>query len=150
MAIKFYRTREKYGPFSNFSRHQVELDGKVWPTSEHYYQAMKFEDEGLQERVRLCEGPGRAAEMGRDRSLPLRTDWEEAKYEVMKLVVRAKVLQHEEIYDLLMESGHEVIIEDSPIDYYWGCGHDGSGKNKLGRVLMEIRDEFRDLNAQDS
>ena len=31
------------------------------------------------------------------------------------------------------------IIEDSPYDYYWGCGSDGKGKNMLGQLLCKIR-----------
>jgi ribA/ribD-fused uncharacterized protein len=142
MTIYFYRTKEKYGPFSNFSRHSVELGGKVWPTSEHYYQAKKFESEDLQEKIRQCKGPGAAAEMGRDCCLPLRQDWDEVKDDVMREVIRAKFTQHEDLKKLLVESGHEHIVEDSPVDWYWGCGSDRTGKNMLGRILMEIREEL--------
>ena len=143
MTIKFYRTKEKYGPFSNFSRHSVDLDGKTWPTSEHYYQAMKFpSDEEVQERVRNCKAPGLAADMGRDRSLPMRKDWDEVKDDVMRTVIRAKFTQREDLKELLQSTESEHIIEDSPIDFYWGCGSDGTGQNMLGRVLMEIRDEL--------
>jgi len=45
---------------------------------------------------------------------------------------------------VLLSTGDEQIIENSPIDYYWGCGADGSGKNMLGQVLMEIREILRD------
>lgn len=142
MTIKFYRTKEKYGPFSNFSRHSVDLDGKTWPTSEHYYQAMKFpSDETVQEQVRNCNGPGLAADMGRDRSLPMRKDWDEVKDDVMRTVIRAKFTQREDLKELLQSTESEHIIEDSPIDFYWGCGSDGTGQNMLGRILMEIRDE---------
>lgn len=142
MTIKFYRTNEKYGPFSNFSRHSVELKGKSWPTSEHYYQAMKFLDEDVQEKIRLCKSPGAAAAMGRDRSLPLREDWDEVRDEIMRDVVYAKFTQHEDLKELLLNTEHEHIIEDSPVDFYWGCGHDGTGKNMLGRVLMEVRESL--------
>ena len=42
MAIEFYSTKDAYGAFSNFSAHPFDLDGKRWPTSEHYFQAQKF------------------------------------------------------------------------------------------------------------
>ena len=143
MTIRFYRTQEEYGAFSNFSRHSVNLDGKLWPTSEHYFQAKKFLPEDLQEKIRLCEGPGSAAQLGRDKTLPLRDDWEEVKDDVMRTVIRAKFTQYDDLNVLLLGTGHEHIIEDSPIDYYWGYGADGTGKNMLGRILMEVRDELR-------
>jgi predicted NAD-dependent protein-ADP-ribosyltransferase YbiA (DUF1768 family) len=37
--IKFYTTRGQYGCFTNFSKHHIEVDGKIYPTSEHYYQS---------------------------------------------------------------------------------------------------------------
>lgn len=141
-CIKFYRTKDNYGCFSNFSRHEVEIDGKVWPTSEHYYQAMKFFDPEVQEQVRLCQGPGRAADMGRRRDLPLREDWEEVKDDVMRKVLRAKFEQNDAIRRILMDTNC-YLIEESPVDYYWGVGADRSGKNMLGRLLCELREEFK-------
>ena len=57
--IKFWRTRDEYGFLSNFSKHPVTIDGKRWPTTEHYYQAMKFTDELHQEQVRKAAGAKR-------------------------------------------------------------------------------------------
>jgi predicted NAD-dependent protein-ADP-ribosyltransferase YbiA (DUF1768 family) len=41
---------------------------------------------------------------------------------------------------LLLSTGNATLIEDSPMDFYWGCGSDGTGKNMLGKILMEYRD----------
>jgi len=79
MAIKFYKVNEQYGCFSNFSRHEFELNGKVWCTSEHYFQAQKFVGSQYEEEIRLLKSPMEAAKLGRDRSKPLRKDWEEKK-----------------------------------------------------------------------
>lgn len=143
MAIKFYRSSEKYGPFSNFTRIPIYLDGYMWPTSEHFYQAQKFLDEDLQREVRLSSWAGAAAKIGRDKNLPLRDDWELVKIDIMRKVVRAKVEQNEYIKDLLLSTGDEEIIEDSPTDYFWGCGKNGTGQNWLGKVWMELREELR-------
>src|SRR5262245_35803464 len=78
-VIHFYSTSGEYGCFSNFSRHPVFLKGKRWPTSEHYFQAMKFQGTEHEEKVRLCKTPSAAASMGRSRKLPLRRDWEAVK-----------------------------------------------------------------------
>jgi ribA/ribD-fused uncharacterized protein len=145
MPIKFYDPRHQYGCFSNFSPHGFELDGKWWPRSEHYFQAKKFAGTEHEELVRLAKTPREAANMGRDRSRPLRADWEAVKDDVMRAAVLAKFKGHADIRAILLSTGDEEIIEDSPTDYYWGCGADGTGKNMLGRILMEIR---TDLSAR--
>ena len=142
-TINFYGSREPYFEFSNFARFHVTLDGKIWPTSEHYFQAQKFLDEALQEKVRLARTPRAAADMGRDRSNPLRADWETVKDDVMRKVVRAKFTQHAELKKLLLDTGDAIIVEHTVNDAYWGDGGDGSGKNMLGRILMEIRSELQ-------
>lgn len=76
--IKFYLPNDAYGPFSNFSLHPVNVFGRVWHTSEAAFQAMKFHPArpDLVSAVWACKTPGKAARMGRDRSNPLRADWD--------------------------------------------------------------------------
>jgi ribA/ribD-fused uncharacterized protein len=69
MAITFYSTKDSYGEFSNFSKHPFELDGLMWPTSEHYFQAQKFEDKAYQEKIRTTASPMIAARLGRSRKI---------------------------------------------------------------------------------
>lgn len=81
--------------------------------------------------------------MGRDRSHPLRTDWEQVKDEIMQQAVLQKFKTHGDICEILLATGDELIVENSPIDYYWGFGKDGSGKNRLGEILMAVREILR-------
>lgn len=81
--------------------------------------------------------------MGRDRTRPLRPDWEQVKDDIMRRAVIRKFQTHADIREVLLATGDELIIENSPIDYYWGCGADGSGKNMLGQILMEVREFLR-------
>ena len=141
--IKFYRSGDDFGWMSNFGRFPIELDDKDWPTSEHYYQAQKYLDPELQEKVRLASGPGMAAMIGRDKDLPLREDWEEIKDDVMRKVVAAKFAQHPELAYELVATGDAILIEHTKNDSYWGDGGNGRGKNMLGVVLMEVRDGLR-------
>ncbi|WP_013323923.1 NADAR family protein [Gloeothece verrucosa] len=144
MAIYFYSTREQpYGCFSNFSQHGFELEGFWWPTSEHYFQAQKFPNHPWQDQIRKAKTPKDAAKMGRDRRYPLRSDWEEIKDEIMKRAVWQKFTTHADIREILLQTGDELIVENSPIDYYWGCGADGTGKNRLGEILMAVREILR-------
>lgn len=141
MTIYFYVEREKpYGCFSNFSAHGFVLDELYWQTSEHYFQAQKFVGTPYLEKIRQLKTPKDAANLGRDRSLPLRSDWEQVKDEVMRRAVLQKFSTHAEIRDILLATGNESIVENSPFDYYWGCGKDGTGKNMLGQILMEVRE----------
>ena len=82
--------------------------------------------------------------MGRDRRYPLRSDWEQVKDDIMHQGVLRKFEIHADIRNLLLGTGDELIVENSPIDYYWGCGADGSGKNKLGQILMAVREILRE------
>lgn len=140
MTIYFYTLREEpYGCFSNFSRHGIEMNGAWWPTVEHYFQAQKFAGTPYVAQIQRALTPKQAAEMGRDRSLPLRADWEQVKDEVMFKAVLQKFKTHRDLRALLLSTGEEEIVERAPGDYYWGCGADGSGQNKLGTILMKVR-----------
>ena len=142
MTIYFYSTRDKYGCFSNFSRHGFQLDGLWWPTSEHYFQAQKFvtTDRVWFEKIRTVTTPKQAAKMGRNREHPLRQDWEEVKDGIMQQALLQKFETHADIRAILLATGEEPIVENSPHDYYWGCGADGSGKNQLGYILTAVRE----------
>lgn len=145
MTIYFYIEREKpYGCFSNFSAHGFMLDDLYWTTSEHYFQAQKFVGTLYLEEVRKAKTPKEAANIGRNRALPLRSDWEQIKDDVMQKAVLQKFKTHANIRDILLATGDETLVENSPVDYYWGCGKDGSGKNQLGQILMKVREILRD------
>lgn len=143
MAINFYKIADPYGDFSNFSKHPIHLKGKEWKTTEHYFQAQKFAGTEHEEAVRLCKGPFSCAEMGRRRDLPLRADWESVKEGIMKEALLQKITEHPQIKELLLSTGEEEIVEHTVNDSYWADGGDGSGKNRLGFLWMEIRKELR-------
>ena len=142
-AIFFYETRGEYGCFSNFSKHPISLDGKVWPTTEHYFQAMKFAGTEHEEAVRAASTAMVAAKMGRERSRPLRKDWEAVKEEIMMKALRAKFTQHADARRILLGTSNARLIEHTEKDSYWADGGDGSGKNRLGELLMQLRAELR-------
>jgi len=137
--ILFYRLSEPYGEFSNFSPHPVELKGKVWPTTEHYFQAQKFAGTPHEEAIRQAKSPMVAARMGRSRERPLRPDWESVKDDVMREALQAKFGQHPVLRFLLLETRDLELIEHTKNDRYWADGGDGRGKNRLGQLLMELR-----------
>lgn len=140
--ILFYRVSEPYGAFSNFSPHPIELKGLLWPTSEHYFQAQKFAGTENEETIRLAKSPTIAARMGRSRQRPLRSDWETVKDDIMREALQAKFTQHAELRSLLLSTGDSELVEHTAKDRYWGDGGDGCGKNRLGQLLMELRQQL--------
>ena len=143
IMIKFYYVTDKYGAFSNFARYPIRLKNKIWPTSEHYYQAQKYAGTAYEEEIRLAEKAIIAFRMGNDRGKSVRTDWEAVKDDIMREAVRAKFSQHPELRELLLSTGNTKIVEHTKNDSYWGDGGDGSGKNMLGIILMEVREELQ-------
>ncbi len=147
MFIYFYNVTDPYGCFSNFSPHGIELDGICWLTVEHYYQAQKFvgtPDAIIIPRIQVAKTATDAAQLGRDLSCrKTRPDWDQVKLAVMTRAVRIKFLTHLDIQEILLSTGDAVLIEDSPTDYFWGCGQDQTGLNHLGQILMQVRSEIR-------
>ena len=127
---------------SQISPYPFELKGKVWPTSEHYFQAQKFAGTDHEEAVRLAKSPMVAARMGRSRERPLRADWEAVKDDIMREALRAKFTQHPALKSLLLKTGDTELVEHTANDSYWGDGGNGTGGNRLGQLLMELRDQL--------
>ena len=142
-TINFYGASDKFGQFSNFAQCPIKLDGEQWPTSEHYFQAQKFDDKAYQQKIRTTRSPMQAARLGRDRKQKLRPDWESAKIGIMRKAVTAKFTQHEDLRALLLSTGDAKLVEHNENDAYWGDGGDGSGQNMLGRILMQVREELQ-------
>jgi len=140
--IKFYSETAQWGEFSNFSPYVVMLNGKRWPTSEHYFQAQKFDQKAYQEKIRKSASPMKAAELGRSRKVKIKANWDRKKDNVMYDVVYAKFTQHSSLKELLLSTGDALLIEHTENDSYWGNGGDGSGKNRLGKILMQVRQKL--------
>ncbi len=139
--ILFYRVNEPYGFLSNFARYPIDLDGRVWPTSEHFFQAQKFVDPTRQEQVRGAVSAMDAARLGR--TLPgLRPDWDAVRDGAMLRALRAKFAQHPSLRDQLVATGEATLIEHTANDRYWADGGDGSGRNRLGELLQLVRAEL--------
>jgi hypothetical protein len=75
--------------------------------------------------------------------LPLRKGWESAKDNVMREALRAKFTQHADLRALLLGTDDATLVEHTEKDDYWGDGGNGSGKNRLGQLLMELREQLR-------
>jgi ribA/ribD-fused uncharacterized protein len=141
MAIKFYKTKDPYGFMGNFFKARFFIYGRWWNFVEAPYQAEKTSIQSEKDEIWKAVKANDSRLLGQ--KVTMRPDWDEYKRFVMKECCLAKFLQHPDLRKQLMATGDEVLIEDSPVDWYWGCGSDGTGKNVLGQVLMEIREELK-------
>lgn len=144
MPIYFYSQLDEHAYLSNFSPHGFALDGRYWPTVEHYFQAQKFAGRDYAERICRAHTPREAKRLGRSRAHPLRPDWETVKDDVMHRAIRRTFEAHADLRVRLLETGDERLIENAPNDAYWGCGPDGTGQNRLGEILMDVRAALRE------
>lgn len=131
---------------SNFYESPFTYEDKVWASVEHSYQAYKSNSEEIREIVRGMKKPYLAKRAGRAIN-PVREDWESVKYLLMFRMVLNKFLQNQEIADKLIATGDAELIEGNTWgDRYWGVC-DGIGENRLGKVLMAVRQVLKQMEA---
>ena len=147
VEIKFYLKNAPYGCFSNFASHPVEIGGRLWKTTEHYYQAQKFAGTEYEEIIANLEAPFRAKMIAKKEGLPKRKDWYDVKFDVMMVAVTAKFEQHNILRNILVSTGNAVLKEHTELDHYWGDGGDGTGRSRLGEALMKVRSSFPEYDG---
>lgn len=141
MTIKFYKTNAPFGFLNNFKKARMFIYGRWWNNVEAPYQSQKTLDVLEQHTIWLTKTPREARDLGQ--KVTMRSNWDKIKADVMHECCLAKFLQHADLRKELMKTDPEILIEDSPIDFYWGCGKDGTGKNMLGTILMRVRHELK-------
>ena len=147
-AVVFRIVRERFGGLSNFGAFPLEVNGVAIPTSEALYQACRFPaDPDLQRQV-IAQPSPMAAKVKAHASIgQTREDWFDINVRLMWWVLRVKLACNWENFgDLLNSTGAMPIVEHSKHDVYWGAQVQGGqlvGVNALGRLLMELREQFR-------
>lgn len=131
-------------PLAAYSKHSFELDGEQWPSVEHYYQAMKFEESDYRESIRNATHPADATKLGKSKKHGRRKDWDKVKVTYMTRATYIKCRTHPEVAAALLASGEKPIVETSQYDYFWGCGRDLRGNNAFGKMLMGVREKLRE------
>jgi len=134
-----------YRWLSNFWTAAFTYEGVQYSSVEHAYQAYKTSD--TVQRMWVASSATAAIAKKRGNAVPLRSDWEQVKDDVMLALVRAKFTQNEALATKLVGTNGEELIEGNYWhDIYWGkctcTRHRGQGKNKLGLILMQVRDEL--------
>lgn len=144
-TIYFYNRGEPYYEFTNFAMYSVWIDEKRWPTTEHYFQAQKFVGTPYEQAIRDLTTPREAFDFSRNPEVHRwrRNDWEQVKEDIMKKALLAKFTQHHELNLKLLSTRNRELVEHTSNDRYWGDGGDGNGQNRLGYLLMSVREELR-------
>lgn len=133
--------RGEYRFLSNFWLINITLAGKVYPSIEHAFQALKTVNPEERESVQLASTPAEAKRLGR--RVTLRGDWPQVKVDVMTGLVRLKFLPDTELASKLLATGDAELIEGNTWnDTFWGICR-GKGQNHLGKILMEVRSKRR-------
>lgn len=133
------------GPFkgdyfflSNFYTSLMRVDGALYTTVEHYYQASKAYEWEDSLNIRIAESPSMAKQLGR--SVRMSPDFEATKRLVMLNGVTCKFAQNPSLREKLIATGDELLEEVNYWgDTYWGTVN-GVGENWLGRILMTVRE----------
>lgn len=129
----------KYYFLSNFYNAPVVYDGHKYLNNEAAFQASKV----LTRREIFTNlNPSEANRLGR--RVKLRADWEQVKETVMYEICKAKFTQNTKLGDKLLETGDEHLEDGDPWgDRIWGTVN-GVGQNKLGKILMRVREELKE------
>lgn len=139
---------------SNFSAFELRWNGLHFPTLEHAYHWEKFNvahqhrsgyTSQAQTLIQCARSAHEAFKIGGDdKWRPYRrADWDGVKVGIMGALLRAKVAQHEYVERKLLATGDRELVENSWRDDFWGWGPNKDGKNMLGRLWMQVRDELR-------
>jgi ribA/ribD-fused uncharacterized protein len=146
--ICFYRANEKpYGVFSNLYKRALILDDVEYPTAEHAYQAGKARKESVRKWLMDAPSPSLLAMAAHGLYVwDVAPDWSKTKFDRMRRVLIAKYTQHEDLKQLLLSTGEARLVEvatvDNAVNRLWGEVN-GVGKNMLGVLLMEVRQQLR-------
>ena len=141
---------------SNFHPCEVIHQGIRYPTVEHFYVAMKCNNEQMingkhytvgdfREMIAFTPNPGLVKKIGQ--KIKVRSDWDEKRLDFMNWAVREK-FKDVNLAELLLSTEDMELIEGNVWnDTFWGVCN-GKGHNHLGKILMKVRDEIRGIQKQ--
>jgi ribA/ribD-fused uncharacterized protein len=139
-----YGFRDDYAWLSNMWPCVVYFDKKKYDSSEHAYVAAKTLSPSLRDIIGDLPTPKMAKKFGTQ--IPIREDWDDVKIDIMKEIVESKFNENPDLKEKLLATG-DLYIEETNWwnDTFWGVCN-GVGKNRLGNILMELREKYRVKN----
>jgi ribA/ribD-fused uncharacterized protein len=138
--INFIETR--LNDLAPFSAHEVKLDGVMYKTAEHAYQALRAVPEARQSIIdaRSPMDAWRAGQVVKQNN-QLIPDFD--KLTLMERIFRTKLEQHSDVREVLLATGDRDLLKVYDTDYFWGTGADGAGENQMGKLWMRLRAELQ-------
>ena len=144
MSIDFYKEFGPLGYLANYSNHGFTKDGTYYKTAEHFYQASKFDNKKIIDKIINCETPKEASVIGRDRNNKRISNFKNIKIDKMYEAIYLKFSQNKDIRSKLIETRNEEIREMTTKESYWGVGPNEDGLNYTGKILMDVRDKVKE------
>lgn len=145
-VIEFTFANKKTNFLSNFyeSKNPITYKGHTYKNAEAAFQAQKVP--GHEAEFSQLSGYG-AKSLGRKiRMSPQRVaEWNNQRINVMREIIRAKFNVNPELKEQLLATGDAELVETREHgDIFWGVDKTtGRGANNLGKLLMELRDQYR-------
>lgn len=148
----------EFKEFSNMHEAPMQINGITFPTVEHYFQwskAKQFGDATASEKIMKTPSPKSVKALGKKVVGFKEDEWNEKKDQIMRTALKAKFTQHPELLAKLRSTKDRPIGEANPRDKYWGIGTSSDtskakdpakwpGKNVLGKLLEELRNELKE------
>jgi N-glycosidase YbiA len=151
-TIYFYEKKDPYYELTNFYEnwqkdglHPVIYKNQKWKTSEHAFQAEKFNYKSkhaqkVRQKILKASTSREAFDIAQRKQSLMRKDWHQVKDRVMLEILRSK-FSDPHLSNVLHKTGKRNLVEASPYDAYWGYGKNGKGENRLGQLIMKVRKE---------
>ncbi|MFH1047788.1 MAG: NADAR family protein [Patescibacteria group bacterium] len=144
-SILFSGPHQPFFEFSNLYPQPFWLHGQQWPSSEHLYQTLRLMLVNRQFITWIHDAPSpeRVRIVGAILGYPLGEEWLRIRDDYLRLVVLCKFVGHESLQQLLLSTGERHLIEIRPPLGIFSKDEDTGHQNRLGRILMETRDQLR-------
>lgn len=161
---------------SNYYLAPLTFENREYKSSEHAFQAAKFlypdappQNVAYAEQIRNAKTPNIARVLALQKvgggykwrtdlnpiiakslkdNVNMRVDWDAVRDDVMKRILIAKFSQNPRCKSALLNTHPRPLVEHTERDKYWADGGDGSGLNRLGQLLMEVRLELLQTNLR--
>lgn len=132
----------EYENLSNFSAHQIEYNNILFPTCEHLYHYLRYDDINIQNKILSARSPSLVHKISQEyKDSQIEIFWK-IKVKIMKKIFLLKIEQHKDVLHTLIHSNNNLIIKQHPLDYYWWVWNDNSWKNIMWKLWMEVRREL--------
>lgn len=145
-ALTFSRFDREH-PLSTADR-GIELEGRSWPSAEHYVAVMLAGNRGLAERVNDAQTAQGAYQLIKPWYRPKVRGWKSLRRVYMTRALYTVVQMYPDVAKYLVETEDQLIAESSAYDHYWGIGRDMRGENMLGKVWMDIRKKLQEKDKE--